>query len=78
MRIENIMKVKVDVNQEHVGHIHGGNKSDPVDGKNADENKIMKRRFAPFVEVEPCWTRLITGWVTIWELSRAVLLGESD
>ena len=41
------MKVKVDVNQEHVGHIHGNNKSDPVDSENADENKIMKRRFAP-------------------------------
>ena len=41
------MKVKVDVNQEHVGQIHGDNKSDTVDSKNADENKIMKRRFAP-------------------------------
>ena len=37
------MKVKVDVNQEHVGRIHGDNKSDTVDSENADEYKIMKR-----------------------------------
>ena len=47
MRIEKIMKVKVDVNQEHVGRIHGDNKSDTVDSENADEYKIMKRPFEP-------------------------------
>lgn len=41
------MKVKVDMNQAHVGQIHGDKKSDTVDSKNADENKIMKRWFVP-------------------------------
>ena len=30
-----------------------------------------------FTEVKLCWTALITGSVTIWEISRAVLLSKS-
>jgi len=36
-----------------------------------------KHRFLSFAEVKPCWTGLITGWVTIWIIPCAVLLGKS-